>query len=562
MNLAKYKLVKEDDDAFHLSDGKSTFPVAKKAAGKLSDEIRQHFAGGGEVNYAQAPQPMDDSVPEDQAAHDAAQHKLNMQAPPVKVPLAKPDSAPPRAPLKMADGGAVPPDPSQTGPSNYVEVQHPSGTVVRIGGRGWPMPRLRPEQEHAMSVAASALDPEHAGNAASEEALRQNMLNSGFPWQNSDTERAGNSLDLNAKPGIIQPTFAAPDFKPNNPAPPAAPPSVGSEGPNVDLKGFNKSLAESEAGQRGTMAEQKTEAERAGAEKSEALAQGATAAHDAAVLAQQQLDEHNFQVNNKMSEWEDAVKKASDMKLNPSRLFQNMSTGHKILAVLGSFLAGPKAADIIKDSIQNDIEAQKHDIESQKEKAGFFRNQLEMMQKQFGDNRLAEQGILATQLDWARQNADAIAAKHSGTQEGLNAQLASQKLQQEVATARLGAQHQAASLVIENKKANAEVAKANAMLGAKGSAAAGTDQILKELEDELSTNVTSPTLESKRQEAILALQREAGEKASPEVLKRIEEMVPGRGAGFVDKALGKKWAHERIQNARQIAHTFALQGIK
>lgn len=50
MHLEKYKLLSEDDDAFHLHDGEKAFPVAKKGLSKATlDKITQHFAEGGEV---------------------------------------------------------------------------------------------------------------------------------------------------------------------------------------------------------------------------------------------------------------------------------------------------------------------------------------------------------------------------------------------------------------------------------------------------------------------------------------------------------------------------------
>lgn len=67
---------------------------------------------------------------------------------------------------------------------------------------------------------------------------------------------------------------------------------------------------------------------------------------------------------NKSKEYEDAI---DSKKLDPTRMFSNMSTGNKILAGLSIFLGGfdpsgqNKALGIIQNSIERDIDAQKED---------------------------------------------------------------------------------------------------------------------------------------------------------------------------------------------------------
>jgi hypothetical protein len=106
---------------------------------------------------------------------------------------------------------------------------------------------------------------------------------------------------------------------------------------------------------------------------------------------------HDDTFNHEMDRYKSLINQYADSKINPNRLFANMSTGDKISAGIGMLFgamgAGPgganQAATTIKDAIDRDVKAQENDLDRLGKAAGEQHNLLGIMQVQLKDKMSA-----------------------------------------------------------------------------------------------------------------------------------------------------------------------------
>lgn len=127
-------------------------------------------------------------------------------------------------------------------------------------------------------------------------------------------------------------------------------------------------------------------------------------------------------------------------KLDAHRLWNNRSTGDKVLAGIGLFLGafgsgGNKAVDVINTAINKDIDAQKTDIQSKKDaysaQAGIYRDMLST----FKDENAAREATRVAYLKNAETQVAGITARYSGAEAKAKGTELIGKLQQERANA-------------------------------------------------------------------------------------------------------------------------------
>lgn len=166
---------------------------------------------------------------------------------------------------------------------------------------------------------------------------------------------------------------------------------------------------------------------------------------DDAALKQKQDDEYLSATGKR----DEAVKSASEAKVDPGRFFKNKGTWAQLGAALAiglgayasSITKGPNyALDIINNAIDKDIESQKIDIQQQWKGVDQKTNALSELTKQFGDQRLAasvlkEQQFQALQADLNNKlgstKSAELQAKIAEMQANLSQRQAEQKAQTE-----------------------------------------------------------------------------------------------------------------------------------
>lgn len=123
----------------------------------------------------------------------------------------------------------------------------------------------------------------------------------------------------------------------------------------------------------------------------------------------------------KEQERDKAAAEAASLKIDNNRFWGSKSSGEKIGSIAGILLAGigggmqgngkNLAIDALNREIDNDINAQKMDIEQQRFKVGEIGNTLTQMRQRFGDARAAD---AATKLSMYERVQNQIAASAAG----------------------------------------------------------------------------------------------------------------------------------------------------
>lgn len=266
--------------------------------------------------------------------------------------------------LKMADGGEVP-DPSESEPSQALMVEPATEQEVQA------VPEPKPLMIEPASDEEVSSTPVRAPAVAKTD---QAPINQGVPTKALETDEQAPIKD-------------------------------------AVLSAAEKSYKERASGIAGMAQAQATE------EKEKAAAYQDQVAQTTKIIADAQAEQAKIKA--KRAQLYNDVYNA---KIDPSRYLSNMSTGNKILAAISVFMGGlgagiqghgaPNAAlGIIRDSIQNDIEAQKAEL-------GKKQNLLSKNLQEYGDLNAATQATLA-ELNVATQAKVAQAAAKAGSPEAI-----------------------------------------------------------------------------------------------------------------------------------------------
>lgn len=128
--------------------------------------------------------------------------------------------------------------------------------------------------------------------------------------------------------------------------------------------------------------------------------------------------------------------KATSGKVDPNRFWANKDTGDKVLAGIGFFLGsfgtngnGNRAVATIQKAIDRDIDAQKVQIDQDKDQFKIQSGLYKDMVDKFKDKRTAEAATRVAYLDNAEMRVKEIAAKFKGQEVAANAQILLGELQ-------------------------------------------------------------------------------------------------------------------------------------
>ena len=397
-----YKLIKEHDQHFEVEHPKNgVIKVAKKG---LSDDLQrrirsidkiQHFQAGGRAKAD--PASADDDVPQ----------VPNQTEPVVQEPVVN-DQAPqiPQIGLGSNVGlEAAPPPPEGT--NQLQQVVDTAKDLYKKSQRNLPPEKQAFPDDESPTVDVSAATPQGQG-----------------------TPTAGTSAPTN--PNLVGPP-AAEGSTPNQAAP------LGSQ--------HSPGYAQMQSG-----IDQEAKARQDAAEKEAKI-------YDEQALKQQLLADGTQQQLGMISQKRDAmIADYQNGKVDPNRVWNNMTTGNKVLAGislalsgLGSGLTGQDnlALKVITSSIDRDIDAQKSEL-------GKKANLISQYTQEYRD---VESASLATKLaltTTAKAQVDAVAARAVGPLAQANAlKLKGQLADQESAYAYQLAQRQA-TLNLYGGQANAK----------------------------------------------------------------------------------------------------------
>jgi hypothetical protein len=162
-----------------------------------------------------------------------------------------------------------------------------------------------------------------------------------------------------------------------------------------------------------------------------------TALEDQKRIEAQQFAENERQkkLDSEMAKVDGELAKLSEMKIDPKRFWNNLSTGDKVMAGIGLFLGafgsgGNKAVPVIENAINQDIAAQKGNIAKQADVVGTQKGIYNDMLAKFKDERLAENATRLAYLDNAQLRVKQIAEKYSAPELKAKADLLIGELEQ------------------------------------------------------------------------------------------------------------------------------------
>lgn len=141
------------------------------------------------------------------------------------------------------------------------------------------------------------------------------------------------------------------------------------------------------------------------------------------VNAQTQANEakRNQDFQQKLVDYQTALDDFSSKEVDPDRYYKSLSTGKKVLYGISAFLGGVGGADasenpalqMLRQAIDNDINAQKSDIETKRAVVGAKQNIMSFMRDKFQDERMAEAAARTAIMDKLSQQTQMVAAKYN-----------------------------------------------------------------------------------------------------------------------------------------------------
>lgn len=135
---------------------------------------------------------------------------------------------------------------------------------------------------------------------------------------------------------------------------------------------------------------------------------------------QREVERQQF-LDKEMSEYKKIEQTALDSTVDPTRFWASKSTGQKVMASIGLFFGGiaqgfgaakNPAQEILQNAIQNDIDAQKSEIEKLKDIGSAKRNLYGQFLERFKDTRQAEAATKLTMLQKVEMQMKEVAARH------------------------------------------------------------------------------------------------------------------------------------------------------
>lgn len=133
-------------------------------------------------------------------------------------------------------------------------------------------------------------------------------------------------------------------------------------------------------------------------------------------------EERQKQLDNGQKDYQEAVGAFQSAKIDPQRLYSNSSTGQKVLGAIGLIFGAlgtsaggeNKAATIIRNAIDQDLNTQKAEIAKLGNVATAKSNLYRDMRLRFNDDRLAEKAAMNVKLQSAIDQIKAIQGKYAG----------------------------------------------------------------------------------------------------------------------------------------------------
>lgn len=414
MDLSRVRKVRETPEAFHLSDGRGEFRVAKSGLSRATmDKITQHFADGGEV----APEvPVLTGDPGTDAL-------IASRAPP-----------PPVAP-----GGAP---------------ALPVGPVIDVR-TGRPVAFSEPP--------VTATEPTPEARAA----LNADLAARGVTAETVTTVPSHGPASSVAPVAAHTPASAVPVTL----AAPAAPGAPAPTASGVSLPGVPAVQGEIAAGrseQARGLSEQARVAQEEGAQQAQILA-------DSEKRREAERVDYESRLKGLQAKGDALYQSVLDKKVDPRRLWGSLGTGSKITASIGMILGGIGSAlthgpnyavEIIDREIQRDIEAQKTEIDK-------GQNLLSHNLRQTDDLRAAHQLTRADLLDATAAKIQMASASFAGDKAKASALAAvgnlraeAAKERQQVAATAMQMAAQRALLPLQVEGAQLDAAYRRAQMGA------------------------------------------------------------------------------------------------
>lgn len=394
MNLKNVKLVRETPEAWHADDGRGEFKIAKAGlSNEMRSRIAQHFAEGGEAL------PVED-VPIPTPAADA----VLAGGTPEEIAATIPEQPP--APAASAPGAYD----FTSWAGRNLEPGAPSPGFWE-GLQGFAGRNLPPEQQAAAleSIRARGAPPADPNPA----------LN--FPLDTGHTPGG-------VVPGVAGtvPTTTSEINAASASGALAAPGPVGGGVPGVQgeiTSAYRKAAA----------------AEQAKADVAKKQAAETVAVQQQSIAAREKLSADWQKTWGNWQQRGDEMRQAIlDQKIDPNHYWEQKGTGGKISAAIGLILGGmgsgltrtPNAAlEVIRESINRDLDAQKAELGKKATLLGLHMQQGQALQS-------AYQLARADMLDVAAAKIQMVGTKYAGDQAQAVAQGATAALQREAALTR------------------------------------------------------------------------------------------------------------------------------
>lgn len=150
-------------------------------------------------------------------------------------------------------------------------------------------------------------------------------------------------------------------------------------------------------------------------------------------------EERQKALDAEMNNLKSTIDEVQNAKVDPNRFWNSKSTGQKVMAGLGMILAGigggmtgrggNAALDVINNAIQNDIDAQKTEIEKLKSIGSMKQNLYGMMRDRFGDERQAEAAAKAAYFQRVEMQLKEMATRYQAPEIQAKAEQALGQLQ-------------------------------------------------------------------------------------------------------------------------------------
>jgi len=164
-----------------------------------------------------------------------------------------------------------------------------------------------------------------------------------------------------------------------------------------------------------------------------------------------------------------AVDAEAAYHIDPNRKWKSAGTGQKIGSAIAIILSsvgqammrqpGNPALDIIQKGIQDDVEAQRTELEKKGRAVNHAQQQLQNYTAMTGDQRAAAQLLEATQLKAQAADIRAIGAKYAAPDAKLNAETAAAQLEERAGVLQLGVADKLGDLQVKKRQLALEGAR-------------------------------------------------------------------------------------------------------